>query len=283
MKRDYGIDLAKMLAMVMVVAHHVLMFGGVEEKLCANGAGGNFVRFIHCFCYCAVNVFVLATGYIMCRHEFKYMRIFRLWRIVVGYSFVVVLAVWLFVPSAHLSWRDWVSALMPISFDSYWFFTKYVALFLTIPFLNRMVLALSCKERMTLLASGFCLLSLSPVLVGRDLFGTAWGYSYIWFLYLYLVGASLSIHGVKDKFRGRYKIFALLGGCVFATVADPVAALLTRVIGGGGRLGELVWSYTSPFMLLEAVALLLICASLNVENVFLQGVIKMISPGTFVV
>lgn len=39
MKRDYGIDLAKMLAMVMVVAHHVLMFGGVEEKLCANGAG----------------------------------------------------------------------------------------------------------------------------------------------------------------------------------------------------------------------------------------------------
>ena len=39
MKRDYGIDLVKMLAMVMVVVHHVLMFGGVETMLAENGGG----------------------------------------------------------------------------------------------------------------------------------------------------------------------------------------------------------------------------------------------------
>ena len=230
-----------------------------------------------------MNVFVLATGYIMCRHEFKYIRIFRLWRIVAGYSLGVVLTVWLLASSVDLSWRDWASAVLPVTFDSYWFFTKYVALFLTIPFLNKMLYALSSKEQIVLLLTGFGILSFSPVLTGKDLFGSSWGYSYIWFLYLYLFGACLAIREVKNKIKDRYKILFLFVGCLLATSADPLAATLTKMIGGGGRFGELAWSYTSPLMLIEAAALLLIFASLEVKNEVLQHTIKLAAPGTFVV
>lgn len=39
MKREYGIDLLKMVAMMMVVSHHVLN-AGVEATLAAKSQGG---------------------------------------------------------------------------------------------------------------------------------------------------------------------------------------------------------------------------------------------------
>lgn len=44
MKRDYGIDLLKMVAMMMIVAHHILS-GGVEAKLSETGVGIIFCKF----------------------------------------------------------------------------------------------------------------------------------------------------------------------------------------------------------------------------------------------
>lgn len=39
MNREYGIDFLKMVAMVMVVAHHILN-AGVEDMLLSNSGGG---------------------------------------------------------------------------------------------------------------------------------------------------------------------------------------------------------------------------------------------------
>lgn len=193
MKRDYGIDLLKMVAMMMIVAHHILS-GGVEAKLSETGVGGHyFLQVFHCFCYCAVDCFVMATGYIMCRHVFKYVRIFKLWRQVVGYSLVLAVIAWIVLPAGSVGWRDWAGAAMPITFNRYWFFTEYVALFFSIPFLNKMLGVLTNRERNVLMASGLGLLSVLPFFAGSDLFIVKWGYSYIWFLYLYLLGACLAL------------------------------------------------------------------------------------------
>ena len=43
MKREYGIDLLKMTAMVMVVVHHILNTG-VEAKVLENHGGGDYAH-----------------------------------------------------------------------------------------------------------------------------------------------------------------------------------------------------------------------------------------------
>ena len=109
--RNYGIDLLKMAAMMMVVANHILQGGGIYEKLLDSGRAC-IVQVFHCFCNCAVDCFVMATGYIMCRHAFKYVRIFRLWRQVVGYSLAIAVIAWIALPAGSVGWRDWAGAAM---------------------------------------------------------------------------------------------------------------------------------------------------------------------------
>ena len=43
MKREYGIDLLKMMAMIMVVTHHILNTG-VETKVLENLGGGCYAH-----------------------------------------------------------------------------------------------------------------------------------------------------------------------------------------------------------------------------------------------
>lgn len=281
MKRDYGIDLLKMFAMMMVVAHHILQGGGAGGKF--GGVGGFIEESFHCFCYCAVDCFVMATGYIMCRHAFKYVRIFRLWRQVVGYSLGIAVIAWIVLPAGSVGWRDWAGAAMPVIFNRYWFFTEYVALFFTIPFLNKMLDALTGRERGILAVSGFGLLSVMPFLAGLDLFVVKWGYSFIWFLYLYVLGASLSAGNFKGRISTGWLWLALAVGVLGSAGGAVVGPILSARFGGGARVGELAYSYASPTLLLEAVALLLLFAKVDVRSGRLQKIIGLAAPSTFIV
>ena len=282
MKREYGLDLLKMTAMAMVVAYHILQSGGVEGKL--SGADVPHLECaFRCFCYCAVDCFVMATGYIMCRHTFKYIRIFRLWRQVVGYSLAIATVAWVVLPAGSVGWRDWAGAVMPIVFNRYWFFTEYAALFFCIPFLNRMLGALTGREQCVLVASGFGILSVMPFVAGLDLFFVKWGYSLIWFLYLYLLGAILALGNFREKIATGWIWLLLAVGLCGSFGGEVVSPFLSARLGGGARLSELAWSYASPTMVLEAVALLLLFARIDVRSERLGKVIGLIAPSTFVV
>lgn len=282
MKREYGIDILKMMAMMMVVAHHVLQSGGVETRL-LESSPAYFTQFFHCFCYCAVDCFVLATGYIMSQHTFKYVRIFRLWLKVVGYSLLIVSVVWLFVPTVSVGWRDWMGAVLPVTFNRYWFFTEYVGLFFAIPFLNKLLISLTDRECALMLVSGFGILSVSSLFSGLDLFVTKWGYSFVWFVYLYLLGAFLSTHNIKSKVSSHWLGILLLLGCLVSTLGSIGCRVLPRLVGGGARVGDLAFSYTSPSLVLEAVTLVLLFAKCSVRAVWLQHLIQLTAPSTFIV
>ena len=225
----------------------------------------------------------MATGYIMCRHVFKYARIFKLWRQVVGYSLVLAVIAWIVLPAGSVGWRDWAGAAMPITFNRYWFFTEYVALFFSIPFLNKMLSVLTHRERNVLMASGFGILSALPFFAGSDLFIIQWGYSYVWFLYLYLLGACLALGDVKKGMATGWLLTALIVGVLGSAGGAIMGPILTARFGGGARVAELAYSYASPTLLLEAVALLLLFAKIDLRSERIQKVIGLVAPSIFVV
>ena len=285
MKREYGIDLLKMMAMIMVVTHHILNTG-VETKVLESLGGGALCTFImqmfHVFCYCAVDVFVMATGYIMCRLGFKYVRIVRLWRQVVGYSLVLCLIG--YFAGLKIGWRDWSNSIMPITTNQYWFFTQYFALFFMIPFLNRLIDSLTERETWGLLATGLGLLSLMPIIAGRDLFVTKWGYCCLWFMYLYCIGAAIRKLDIVNQVKARYAILGLLLGCGISACGAVAGEFLPGLIGGGGRLGDFAYSYTSPSLVLEALALFVLLAKLHFrEECVFSRFIVFCAPSTFIV
>lgn len=285
MKRDYGIDLVKMLAMMMVVAHHILMYGNFEAKL--GGWGNCVVGVFHCFCYCAVDVFVMATGWIMCRHNFKYVRLFYLWRRFVGYSLFLVCMGACVLPSGVVCWRDWLESVTPILSNVNWFLTEYVALFFTIPFLNKMLGALAYRDKLVLEVSGIGLLSILPLVSGHDLFITKWGYSYVWFLFLYVTGAILVDVMANENSRRMITrmilVVCVIVGCVCSELSVIVCEALVSNYGFGGRLGEMACSYTSPTILLEALGLFLFFSRVEIKSKRLCSVVALLAPSTFIV
>lgn len=280
MKRNYGIDLLKMLAMLMVVMLHIYGRGGVMEACAVNSHSLKYgiSQLWYIWCTCSVDCFVLATGYIMSQHAFKYGRIFKLWGEVVFYYLAMTFVAAVFFPELHIGWRDWAMAVLPVATNRYWFFTEYVGLFLMIPFLNHWLRTLDRKQMAMLLVTGFGILSFYPSIVGSDLFVTHWGYSFLWFMYLYLLAGAIAMYKVCDKIKIRWAALAILISCGASLMLQIGAHKVGKAlcIQGGG------WTqYASVGVLLEAVAMLIFFSKLEIRNKVAQWAIGLIGPSVF--
>lgn len=280
MKRIYGIDVLKMMAMVMVVMLHVMGSGGVFGVCAENARSFHFAGFkvFYSACMCAVDCFVLATGYVMCRHTFKYGRIFKLWAEVVFYALGMLIVAKCFFPSIEIGYKTVLQAVMPVSFDTYWFFTDYVGLFFCIPFLNRLLAALDKKTSWQMVLVGFVVWSVFASISGGDIFNLNGGYSLIWFIYLYLLAGTISLHGLPAFITPLRAVGLFVCSAMMTTLFCFLGDHISRrwgVFGGG-------WgSYASPFVLLEAVSLLALCLHLEIKNGMLQRIIAFVAPSIF--
>lgn len=282
MKRLYGIDLYKALAMLMVVMLHIMGRGGVTEACVAYGSHSFIYIFEQLFynvCMCSVDCFVLATGFLMIGRSIKVKRIVYLWLQVVFYSLLMTGIAWFFFPSVNISVLDWVKAIMPLTYEQYWFVTAYVGLFFTIPVLNRVFVGLDQKDAFKYLAGGFVLLSLFPSIIGRDVFKTSFGYSYLWFIYLFMLGGGIRQYEVWKKIHfGKSVIFfmiSLIAAFSLQVLWKPIVKLLGS---------EIVWGqYTSPFILIEVIALLVMFAKIQITSQRMQAIIGYIAPSIFAV
>ena len=63
-KRNYGIDLLRMLSMFMIVNLHVLGQGGAMVRIVGDEAGYYAAWFLETCAYCAVDCYGLISGYV---------------------------------------------------------------------------------------------------------------------------------------------------------------------------------------------------------------------------
>ncbi|MDE6723424.1 MAG: hypothetical protein K2J55_04430, partial [Eubacterium sp.] len=63
-KRNYGIDLLRIVCMIMVPVLHVLGHGGLLEGAEILSVKYEFVWFLEAAAFCAVNCYALISGYV---------------------------------------------------------------------------------------------------------------------------------------------------------------------------------------------------------------------------
>ena len=134
MKRNYGIDLLKIVAMLMIVAGHIILHGGINDAVAGPSLKGSLAYYVvfgfRLVTICAVNCFVIATGYLYIGKKVKVSRTVELWLQMVFLSvLVLVLAL---VCGYHPSSLDVAKTFLPLSTDHYWFLTQYFFLWLMI-------------------------------------------------------------------------------------------------------------------------------------------------------
>lgn len=282
-KREYGIDLLKIVAMIFIVAGHILYRGGAgltSTAFC--GAKGITYQLVNAFIICHVNIFVLCTGWLMCTREVHYRKLLNLWCEMVFYSLVFIGIAKCFFPAVPITTLTWASALFPIGFNPYWFITQYFLLMFMMPLLNCALRTMTKKSLCQLLGAGVVLLVLYPFVLRRDMFGLVDGFSAFWFAYLYLLAGTIKLHGVFRAIRSWKACCVLVISVLGAVVSLHLQDVLCRKVGVTPD-AHMWGAYTSPFLVVEAVAMLLLFTRVQVNSIYAQKILRVIAPSVLAV
>lgn len=275
-ERASGIELLRMLAgMGVIVLHFNYNPAGGGALAAACGANAVVLMILENLCICAVNVFLLISGFFgSASRETKPGKLILL------ILETVVINVALYIGAGILNgtfdWRGLIGAFLPVNY----YVILYCTMMLAAPFINRLVNSLDDKAFRRLLVICFGLFSvcasgvdavqeitgakfagLNPV----GLEGSGGGYTIVNFILVYLIGA-----GIR---RNREPLRKIRTGILAAALAGCVAMLYAwRAV-----LPNTSWMYCNPIVILEAAILFLLFERMA----FRSRVINRIAPAAF--
>ncbi len=214
---------------------------------------------------CAVNTFVLITGWF--GTHLKWTNLLRLIFQVLFYCVLITLGVYLLKGERH-SLKEFAQSL-----TSYWFVSSYLLLYLLSPILNAFI-AQSDERTLRRYLIGWYIVTIPLSLVGTEL---AEGYSALSFVGLYLLGRYLRLYGASrlanlphKRFLQLFLINTLgLGGMAWVYFCVKPAHFPNPTL--------ILMSYTSPFVILNAVCLILYFSRLHLQS----KVINWLAAGSF--
>lgn len=85
-KRNYGIELLRILSMTMIVILHTLRWGGIMDHIAPGSLGEHLGYILETATFCCVNCFAMISGYVMCHSKNRFSRLLLLWLQVMFYS-----------------------------------------------------------------------------------------------------------------------------------------------------------------------------------------------------
>ena len=139
--RDSNIELLRIIAMCLIIFHHMALNTGIVDGYTINGnmifgiiggIGGKI----------GVVIFLLITGYFSINKNFSFKKVFILWLQIFCYS-VGFMLVFRLTGIEKWSKVDTLKTFFPLAYNQYWFITTYLYLLLLIPFINKFLNSLT--------------------------------------------------------------------------------------------------------------------------------------------
>lgn len=265
MTRNFGVDIAKIVAMFMVVLIHNLLAGGLLHYDSLSNLQYIVIWGLENFGICAVNLFALTTGYLMINREIKYIRI---WHIIIECSFWALLcAIFIIGIGYKPSFLQLVSCILPLPAGQYWYINAYIGVMLVAPFIN-MAFAKMDKIRVQAVVITMTLMAGTMGFVGS--WALKEGYSTMWLLILYCIGGYIKVYANN----GITKTKLLM---VIITAMMLVSLMLEFIFRD---MSDFFIRYTSPFVIVQSISLFCLCLRLRVTNEKSKKIIAFLSPLT---
>lgn len=256
-KRNTGINLFKLFSMFMIALLHVLGMGGITGA--AAGTSSYYpVYLMQNAAFCAVNCYALVSGYLMLGKKIKPSRITELWFEVFFYS-VSISAIMMIVYRDLFSARNIVYAVTPIISNQYWYMTSYFMMYLFVPMMNKFADAAN-KKVFTATIVVILVLTTGSLMIKQDGFRLNDGYSPIWLMIMYLVGAYMKKFNVGAKMKKWLALLLYVISSLCSFILCVFSKKLLKIMLGND-ISYL--SYTSPFVVLSAIFLFIFFSKLK--------------------
>ena len=143
MNRNLGIELFRIVCMLLIIAFHMSDHGVISINssmpITGNWLTLALARLGGAIGNCA---FVIIGGYLLCMKEFDSRRVIKLWLQTLFYSIICGLIAFK-IGVIDVSVKSIIMMLLPITYNEYWFISSYLILMLLVPFLNPLLKGMS--------------------------------------------------------------------------------------------------------------------------------------------
>lgn len=276
-QRNYGIDLLRILATGMIIVHHFVCHGGLSAMFPRLSHSDIFYQCLNIVCYCAVNLYGLMSGYLGVGRHFRLSRLVGLWLQAV-FTGAVITAGFVLFGGLPLTAENVLSVVMPLSYNTYWYFTAYFGMYVLLPLLHKALDTASRRCYLCTLGAMFALFSVMPLLVDQDPFHLQYGYHIVWLMALYVTGYYCKRFGFGRL--GRHALLVYADCMALAFVSRVVLEMLDLKGFSQAQPIVLLEKYTSPTLYIGSVALLSLFVRIRLTGRWARAA-AVISPLTF--
>ncbi|MGX7042418.1 acyltransferase [Leuconostoc holzapfelii] len=266
MRRIYGVDIARIMAMFMVVVVHNLNQGGVLKNTTTT-IGFLSANELFNLVIVAVNIFALITGFVYSGKGIRLNRILGLYFEVLflSISSLAIYTIFFGVPKNI----DIAKSILPLLSGEYWYFNAYVGFVIVEPLLRYGINKLS---RTTLLRIVVIMLLFSGTVGFTDSRILQVGYSTEWLITLFVAGVVIKKYSTEiAKINNSILIIIVVGMSLVSLLAEFV--LRAHVLR--------IASYTSPIVIVQSLAIFILFTRIEVKNPIFQKILLFLSPLSF--
>ena len=290
-ERNIGVELFRVFAMLMVVLLHIIGHGGVLSSTDYLSPAYKMANFIEILTYCAVNCYALISGFANAKTEFKFRRFVYLWLETVFLITTLNLVMHFIVPDFTVKKEWWISGFFPLIKRELWYLCAYFFMYPLMPILNKGLLALKKWQHIAIM-----IMLQAPAIFkllnnGTDNYVLGGGYSAIWLICLYVMGAYFRIYGAPKwaKWFVTLPVFFLSALVAWLLKIVPEMMVKEGTLDKASKWYEMrsgLVSYISPCMVIMAVMLLMFFMQLNIKGKVTKRIISELgraSWGVFVI
>lgn len=264
--RDSNIELLRLVCMFMIVLGHFMYFGILtRSQLYPTQTGfiSLFPQLLHGFTVCAVDTFILISGFYGIHPKAK--SFFNLYLQCAFYAGILYLF-HLYSTGSHINRWCIYNTLLPFSNNpGWWFIPQYIILYIISPILNK-ITEVTNKRQLTYF---LCLMAIVIFYFGNYRQFTFHfaenGYNFINFIFLYFIGRYLALYFAPNWTMKKQRAIYGIGYTLLSAIIGIVAWLHTRTEFSWNPI-FLVESYTHPLCVGAAICLFLFVQACPFKN-----------------
>lgn len=285
-QRQTNIELLRIILTIGVIILHYCNSGLGGGIAYAKGINLYILYFISSMFVCAVDLFVLITGYFMCKtNKILILKPIELIvQVIVFQEAVYFLSV--IAGKKDLTLRHFIGRMVPANY----FVILYVALYFISPFLNLLIekvmeMQIAGKFVWILLlvfAAYPTIVDVFQEIIGEEYaglstigaYGSQWGYTIVNFVLLYILGACIRMRENIGNEKKRYIICKILVSAILLVLW----AVINDKTGYGTERSA--WEYCNPLVIFMAVESFILFEKINIG---VNKIINELAKGSFTV
>lgn len=200
--RDMRFELLRIVSIYIIILHHLILHVAINEYVGIN------VNLLISQLYLiggkvGVNIFLLISGYFGIKGGFRPSKALKIELQVLFYTVLSVGIGLLFFPEI-ISVKIIIQAILPTTFNAYWYITAYMAMYLLSPYINMVANYISRKKYIFLLGILFFIESFAPTVLRQRY----WASDLMWFIFVYLIGAYIRNYEIGKGIKTIYLYIA---------------------------------------------------------------------------